>query len=117
MLEPLFTQYGVDVVFAGHEHFYERIRPQKGIYYFTCGGAAKLRHGDIRSIGLTEKGFDTDNSFMVVEVEGNRFHFQTISRTGQTVDSGTLAQLKRAPQTTMKPTPAPVKAGAPAGNP
>jgi predicted phosphodiesterase len=117
MLEPIFTQYGVDVVFAGHEHFYERIKPQKGIYYFTSGGAAKLRRGDIRNIGLTEKGFDTDNSFMVVEVEGNRLHFQTISRTGQTVDSGTLPQLKRAPQTTtMKPTPTPVKAGASAGN-
>ena len=117
MLEPLFTQSGVDVVFAGHEHFYERIKPQKGIYYFTCGGAAKLRQGDIRKIGLTEKGFDADQSFMIVEVEGNQFHFQTISRTGQTVDSGTLPQLKRAPQTTMRATPTPVKAGASAGNP
>jgi predicted phosphodiesterase len=119
MLEPLFTQYGVDVVFAGHEHFYERIKPQKGIYYFTSGGAAKLRHGDIRNIGLTEKGFDTDNSFMVVEVEGNQLHFQTISRTGQTVDAGTIPQLKRAHQTTMNPAnpaPAPVKAGASGGN-
>jgi predicted phosphodiesterase len=112
MLEPIFTQYGIDVVFAGHEHFYERIKPQKGIFYFTSGGAAKLRHGDIRNIGLTEKGFDTDNSFMIVEVEGNRFHFQTISRTGQTVDSGTLTQVKRTTQTTMKPAPAPVKSGA-----
>ena len=36
-------QYGVDVVFAGHEHFYERLKPQKGINYFIAGGAAKLR--------------------------------------------------------------------------
>ena len=35
LVEPLFVQYGVDVVFAGHEHFYERLKPQKGIYYFT----------------------------------------------------------------------------------
>jgi hypothetical protein len=48
LLEPLFIKYGIDVVFAGHEHFYERIKPQKGIYYFTCGGSAKLRAGDIR---------------------------------------------------------------------
>ena len=47
-VEPLFIKYGVDVVFAGHEHFYERIKPQNGIYYFIEGGSAKLRKGDIR---------------------------------------------------------------------
>ena len=57
-LEPLFIKYGVDAVFAGHEHFYERIKPQKGIYYFVSGGAAKLRKGDIQRTNLTEKGFD-----------------------------------------------------------
>jgi 3',5'-cyclic AMP phosphodiesterase CpdA len=31
-LEPLFLKYGVDVVLAGHEHFYERLKPQKGIH-------------------------------------------------------------------------------------
>ena len=31
LLEPLFVKYGMDVVFAGHEHFYERVKPQKGI--------------------------------------------------------------------------------------
>ena len=29
-IEPLFVKYGVTVVFTGHEHFYERIKPQKG---------------------------------------------------------------------------------------
>ena len=49
ILEPLFVQHKVNVVFAGHEHFYERIKPQKGIYYFTAGGSAKLRSGNISS--------------------------------------------------------------------
>jgi predicted phosphodiesterase len=90
LLEPLFLKYGVSVVFAGHEHFYERIKPQKGVYYFTSGGAAKLREGNIRRTALTEKGFDTDYSFMVVEVAGNELFFQTIARTGATVDSGSI---------------------------
>ena len=91
LLEPLFIKYGMDVVFAGHEHFYERIKPQKGIYYFTCGGSAQLREGNIKSgTGLTEKGFDSDRSFMVAEVAGDTFSFQTISLPGQTVDSGTF---------------------------
>ena len=40
--------HGVDVVFAGHEHFYERMRPQGGIVYIIQGGSAKLRKGNIR---------------------------------------------------------------------
>jgi predicted phosphodiesterase len=90
LLEPLFLKYGVSVVFAGHEHFYERIKPQKGVYYFTAGGAAKLREGNIRRTALTEVGFDTDYSFMVVEVAGDELYFQTISRKGATVDSGSI---------------------------
>ena len=38
-LEPLFVQYNVSVVFAGHDHFYERIKPQKGIAHFVVGSA------------------------------------------------------------------------------
>jgi hypothetical protein len=89
-LEPLFLKYGVNVVFAGHEHFYERLHPQKGIYYFTAGGSAKLRAGDIRVGPLTAKAFDTDRSFMLVEIDGDALHFQTVSRAGRVIDSGTL---------------------------
>jgi hypothetical protein len=89
LLEPLFVKYRMDVVFAGHEHFYERVKPQKGIYYFTCGGSAKLRRGNIRKGSeLTEKGDDIENTFMVVEVAKDVFNFQTVSRTGVTIDSG-----------------------------
>jgi len=89
VLEPLFTKYGMDVVFAGHEHFYERVKPQKGIHYFTCGGSAKLRKGDIRKGSqLTEKGDDIENTFMVVEVAKDVFNFQTVSSSGATIDSG-----------------------------
>jgi hypothetical protein len=91
-VEPLF-------VFAGHEHFYERIVPQKGIYYFTQGGSAKLREGNIRTnSALTAKGFDTDNVFMVAELGKESMNFQVLSRTGRRVDSGTL-QLMGEPKT------------------
>ena len=93
-LEPLFQKYGVDVVFAGHEHFYERLKPQKGIYYFVNGGGAKLRDGDITRTNMTAKGFDADRSFMLVEIDGDLLRFQTVSRTGNRVDSG---EIRRAP--------------------
>jgi 3',5'-cyclic AMP phosphodiesterase CpdA len=91
-LEPLFVKYGVDVVFSGHDHFYERIKPQKGIQYFVSGGAGKLRSGDIKRTDLTEKGFDTGYHFMLVEVAGDNMYFQVISDQGKTVDSGVVAR-------------------------
>ena len=89
VVEPLFLENGVDVVFSGHEHFYERLKPQKGIVYITQGGAAKLRRGNIKDNSLmTAKGFDTDRSFTLIEIVGDHLFFETISRLGQIVDSG-----------------------------
>lgn len=90
MLEPLFVKYGVNAVFSGHEHFYERIKPQKGIYYFIAGASGKLRRRNIRASQITARGFDTDYTFMVVEVDGDLMHFQTLTRGGETVDRGAL---------------------------
>jgi predicted phosphodiesterase len=93
IVEPLFIKYALNVVIAGHEHFYERLKPQKGIHYFTAGGAAKLRAGDIRVGPLTAKGFDTDRSFLMIEIDDDALHFQALSRRGRLVDSGTIARL------------------------
>jgi predicted phosphodiesterase len=90
LVEPLFIKYGVDVVFSGHEHFYERVNPQHGIHYFTSGAAAKLRKGNIRKTALTAAGFDDDRSFMLIELTDDQLHFQAIARTGRTVDSGVI---------------------------
>ncbi len=90
LLEPLFIKYGVDAVFAGHDHVYERVNPQHGIYYFTEGASGELRSGNLARSAITDKGFDTDRSFMLIEIAGDEMHFQTISRTGITVDSGVI---------------------------
>ena len=90
VLEPMFIKYGVDAVFAGHDHVYERVHPQHGIYYITEGAAGELRAGNLARSEITDKGFDTDRSFMLIEIAGDELHFQTISRTGVTVDSGVI---------------------------
>jgi hypothetical protein len=90
VLEPIFVRYGVNVVFSGHEHFYERIAPQKGIYYFISGAAGQLRRGDVERSEFKAAAFDQDQSFMLVEIAGADLFFQAISRVGQIVDSGTI---------------------------
>ena len=95
-LEPLFIKYGVNVVLSGHDHFYERLKPQKGIHYFVSGGSAKLRRGDIENSDLTAKGFDTGYHFMAIEIDGDDFNFQVVSDLGKTVDSGTIRRQQAA---------------------
>ena len=90
LVEPLFVKYGMDVVFAGHEHFYERIKPQKGVYYFIEGGSAKLAKGDIRRTALTAVGVDSDYTFMLAELGKTNMQFQVLSRGGKRVDGGIL---------------------------
>ena len=95
IIEPLFVQYGVDVVFTGHEHFYERIKPQQGVYYFISGAGGKKEPGGVKRTSLTAKSFDRDLHFMLVEISGDQMHFQVISRAGETIDSGVLPRLDR----------------------
>jgi len=89
-LTPLFHQYDVNVVFSGHEHVYERLKPEESTYYFILGNSGKLVKHDFRSSQGMEKGFDTDQSFMIVEVDQDILYFQTISRSGQTIDAGAV---------------------------
>jgi hypothetical protein len=121
ILEPLFVKYGVSAAFSGHDHLYERIKPQKGgIVYWVSGAGGSLRKRGLRTTDMTAKGFDTDYHFMIVEIAGDDLYFQAISRTGATVDSGVVhrpgapeAGASRAPS--PEPVPVAVPAVSPAG--
>jgi predicted MPP superfamily phosphohydrolase len=89
-LEPMFVKYGVSVVLTGHDHVYERVKPQQGITHFVVGSGGELRRGDLRKTGMTDVGFDADNAFMVVEIIDHTMYFNAISRTGKIVDSGMI---------------------------
>ncbi len=98
-LEPIFLQNGVSVVFTGHDHFYERVKPQKGITYFVVGSGGKLRAGNIDARSpLTAKGFDTDLAFLAAEVFEDELTFNTVARNGRVVDSGVIVR-RRAERT------------------
>jgi len=94
-LEPLFVKYGVDVVYAGHDHIYERIKPQRGITYFVNGSSGELRRGDVHPSALTAAYFDQDQVFSLAEVNGDDLYFQARSRTGRTVDAGVIHRQAR----------------------
>jgi 3',5'-cyclic AMP phosphodiesterase CpdA len=95
VLEPLFIKYNVSLVLNGHDHTYERIKPQNGIAYFVEGSSGQLRDGDLRKGSpLTAFGFDTDQTFILMEIDGDTLTFNTISRTGAVIDSGIISRRK-----------------------
>jgi hypothetical protein len=95
VLEPLFIKYNVSVVFTGHDHFYERTKPQQGIVYFVVGSSGQLRRGNIdRRSGIIASGNDTDRAFLVAEIDGDDMYFNAISRTGAVIDSGKITRRK-----------------------
>ena len=98
VLEPIFLRTGVSVVFAGHDHFYERTKPQKGIVHFVVGSGGQLRRGNIdRETGITASGFDTDQAFLAAEINGDEMYFNAVSRQGQVIDSGVIQRRQPEP--------------------
>lgn len=101
LLEPILIKYAVNAVFAGHDHVYERIHPQEGIYYFTEGSSGELRAGDLKRTSIEDRGFDADRTFMLIEIADNELYFETLSRVGNVIDSGTLPRaVRRSPSKT-----------------
>lgn len=91
LLEPLLVRYRVAAAFSGHDHVYERIKPQQGVKYFVSGAGGKLRRDNInRNSPLFEAGNDQFNSFMYVEVKPERLTFWAVEPEGRILDVGYL---------------------------
>jgi hypothetical protein len=70
--------------------------------YVTQGGPAKLREGNIRRrSSMTAAGFDTDRSFTLVEIAGDRMYIDTISRVGTLVDAAIIPRRQAAVTTSQ----------------
>ena len=95
VLEPLFIQYNVSLVLNGHDHVYERIKPQNGIQYFVEGSSGKLRRGDLRQGSpLTAFGNDETRTFMLMEIDGDNMTFNAVDMAGNVIDSGLITRRK-----------------------
>jgi predicted phosphodiesterase len=90
-LEPLYVKYGVNVVFSGHAHCYERVKPQKGVQYFSEGASGEIKRRTLdRKSPLFAAGEDAVNSFLIVEANENEMKVEAISADGKMLDSHTI---------------------------
>ena len=91
-LDPVLKKRGVNVVFSGHEHIYQRSELQDGIQYVVSGGAGSLREGDGDAAPFIARSYSSDYHFVLIEIDGDALHFQAITRGGETIDAGVLRQ-------------------------
>ncbi len=86
-LEPLYVKYGVNVVFSGHSHCYERVKPQKGVHYFVEGASGEIKRRTLdRKNPLFDAGEDMINSFLIVEVDENEFKVEARGSDDRIID-------------------------------
>jgi len=94
MLEPILLENKVDVVFGGHDHVYERTKPQPPdsatghrVQYFTQGAASKLRPHDLdRASPYFAAGEDSRHSFLIVQTKNSSMQVQALDADGRIID-------------------------------
>ena len=84
-LPPLFERYGVDVVFNGHKHNYERNEVNGVTYIVTGGGGAPLYA--IQEREPTQAAFALAHHFVLLEIDGDHLKATVISNEGEVLDA------------------------------
>jgi 3',5'-cyclic AMP phosphodiesterase CpdA len=88
LLEPIYVKHGMNIVFSGHSHCYERIKPQKGVHYFTEGASGEIKRRTLdRKSPLFAAGEDSVNSFLIVQVNDDEARVEAIAADGRLIDS------------------------------
>lgn len=92
LLGPVYSATGVDVVFNGHDHLYERTRPIGGVVYLTSGaGGAELYPRTVTNPSTL--AFVNDrHSYTYVEVSGRTLRLRQMDTNGRTLDAFTLTK-------------------------
>jgi predicted phosphodiesterase len=89
---PLFMEYGVDMVFSGHDHYYLRTHPigrmgalEKSVVYFTvAGGGAPLYTGIDKPF---KAFFLRDYHYSILDIDAEKIVLKGIDIEGKLFDS------------------------------
>jgi hypothetical protein len=87
-LEPLFKQYGVTIVFGGHNHYYARAVVDN-IQHLTMGGGGAPLYtpaSGYPNIVKTSKSY----SFGEFTIAGNTLNARIVNSSGTTIDTFTI---------------------------
>ncbi len=87
-IQPLLTEFGVVILFAGHNHYYARA-VVGGVHHVTTGGGgAPLYNPDPArpSVVAASRAYH----YCTVDVDGRLLHFEAVDTGGSVIDSFTV---------------------------
>lgn len=89
-LEPLLVRHGVDLVFCGHDHAYERTVPIRGVTHVLSGGGGKRLY----PVGRSEWTAFSKSAYhaVLVRVDGGRLSLEAVEPDGTVLDRTDLGR-------------------------
>lgn len=95
---PIFEQYGVDLVFEGHQHVYRRSYPlyegkidyEKGVTYIMGVSGSKF-YGSADET-LSERTVYNISTYQLVQIDGDTLTVQTLDAEGNELDFANIPQ-------------------------
>lgn len=91
---PLFERYGVQVVFSGHEHDYQRSNPIDGVTYIVTGAASRTRRTGVDD--FTAVAYSTHH-FVDLNVFDDHLLVRAIDQDGEQFDEVVIPAHARSP--------------------
>lgn len=88
ILCPLFEKAAVDIVFAGHNHLYERTKEIKGVTYIVTGGGGAPLYDAVKVDWIAAS--ESSHHFCRVHVSGNICEVEMIRADGTVADKFTV---------------------------
>jgi len=89
-MEAILIAAGVRLTLAGHNHFYARMKPRKGVIHFTSGGGGRklVTPRADESTAESAKVFH----FLYMEVYPDNINFWAVPGSGPPIDYGAIAR-------------------------
>jgi predicted phosphodiesterase len=85
---PLFDKYGVDAVFNGHDHDYERVKPDAaGVHYFVAGMGGKSHDPVRHDCVFQQKASANFFGDLLVTIDGSTIRVDAVTVDGTVFDS------------------------------
>ncbi len=84
-IQPLCEQYGIPIVFGGHNHYYARAEVNGVQHITTGGGGAPLYQPDLNYPNIITATMA--NHFCTIEIEDDHLSFKAIKPDGTVIDS------------------------------
>lgn len=84
-LAPLLARLGFDLVLSGHEHHYERFRPQGGVTYVVTGGGGGMLYR--AAGGPSTAAVRNEHHFVGVTIAGDTLALRAIGERGRVLDA------------------------------